>query len=51
MGYDISDIINFDIKLDVDIDIDFVIDEALKYEKIYEFKNNIDKNKLKEVLK
>ena len=51
MGYDIDDIINFDIKLDVDVDIDFIIDEALKYEKIYEFTNDINKNKLKEVLK
>ena len=49
MGYDVDDIINFDIKLDVDIN--FIIDEALKYEKIYEFKNDINKNKLKEVLK
>jgi len=49
MGYDVDDIIDFDIKLDVDIN--FIIDEALKYEKIYEFKNDINKNKLKEVLK
>jgi len=50
MNYDVSDIIG-DIKIDLDIDLDFVIDEALKYNKIYESSIFIDRKTLREVLK
>ena len=49
MDYDVSDIVG-DIKIDLDIDIDFVIDEALKYNKIYESDIFIDRKMLLEVL-
>ena len=50
MGYDVDDIIG-ECNIDLDIDIDFVIDEALKYEKIYEVDLSISKNILLEILK
>ena len=49
MNYDVSDIVG-DIEIDLDIDIDFVIDEALKYNKIYESDIFISKEVLLEVL-
>ena len=49
MNYDVSDIIG-DIKIDLDIDLDFVINEALKYNKIYESDIFISKEVLLEVL-
>ena len=49
MNYDVSDIVG-DIEIDLDIDIDFVIDEALKYNKIYEVDIFIDRKTLQEVL-
>ena len=50
MNYDVSDIVG-DIEIDLDIDIDFVIDEALKYNKIYESSIFIDRKILQEALK
>ena len=49
MDYDVSDIIG-EPKIDLDIDIDFVIDEALKYDKIYESNIFISKEVLLGVL-
>ena len=40
-----------DINIELDVDIDFVIDEALKYDKIYEIKIFIDRKTLQEVMK
>ena len=50
INYDVSDIIE-DFNLELDVDIDFIIDEALKYDKINEFKIFISKEILQEVLK
>ena len=50
IDYDVSDIIE-DFNLELDVDIDFIIDEALKYDKINEFKIFISKEILQEVLK
>ena len=53
MDNDVSDIIekyeNF--TLDFNIDLEMVVDEALKYDKIYECNIFIDKSILMEVLK
>ena len=49
MGYDVDDIIG-ECNIDLDIDIDFVLDEAFKYEKIYEVDIFINKKKLMEVI-
>ena len=40
-----------DINIELDVDIDFVIDEALKYDKIYEIEIFIDRKTLQEVMK
>ena len=50
IDYDVGDIIE-DFNLELDVDIDFIIDEALKYDKINEFKIFISKEILQEVLK
>ena len=50
IDYDVSDIIE-DFNLELDVDIDFIIDEALKYDKINEFKIFISKEILQKVLK
>ena len=49
IGYDVSDIIE-DFNYDINVDIDFVIDEALKYDKIYEVDIFIDRKTLQEIL-
>jgi alcohol dehydrogenase class IV len=49
MDCDVNDIVG-DIKIELDIDIEFVIDEALKYNKIYESSIFIDRKTLLEVL-
>ena len=52
MNNDVSDIIDkySTITFDLSIDIDIVIDEALKYDKIYESNIFIDRKTLQEVL-
>ena len=50
MGYNVDDIIG-GYKIKLEFDLDFVIEEAFKYEKIYEFAELININKMKEILK
>ena len=50
MDYNVSDIIE-DFNFDLDIDINFVIEEALKYEKIYDVNIVITDKILREILK
>ena len=51
MKCDLSDYIDFNIKLDVDIDIDLVVEEAMKYDKVNEVNIFISEKILKESLK
>jgi len=50
MGYNVDDIIG-EYKIKLEFDLDLVIEEAFKYEKIYEFTKLININKMKEILK
>jgi alcohol dehydrogenase class IV len=50
MGYNVDDITG-GYKIKLEFDLDFVIEEAFKYEKIYEFAELININKMKEILK